>query len=230
MDIDWGGIASNAGPYIAGAASVGGDIISAQANRAEAERNREFQERMSSTAVQRSVEDYKKAGLNPALAYDRSASSPSGAQAQIGNPLAGLAGTIASATQVKQIRQAMDIAAKQSDADLRVKNADAQSRTAAATLAAQQASNLFFEQERNQDIFKNFTKTSQPYQLRINAAEALLKELAIPSAQYEAGKSRIKRDILTSGVSGAESFKSAMYNAFTDPLGMRNDDTGKRKP
>lgn len=53
-------------------------------NSAEALKDREFQERMSSTAYQRAVEDMKKAGLNPILAYaNGGASTPGGSGATI---------------------------------------------------------------------------------------------------------------------------------------------------
>jgi hypothetical protein len=68
------------------------NVYQAYAQRAfdaeQAAINRQFQERLSSSAYQRAMEDMKKAGLNPALLYGgaKPASTPSGATAH-GTPV-----------------------------------------------------------------------------------------------------------------------------------------------
>lgn len=55
-------------------------------NRDEAQKSRDFQERMSNTSYQRAVKDMQLAGINPVLAYQHGgASTPSGATASSGS-------------------------------------------------------------------------------------------------------------------------------------------------
>lgn len=88
-------------PLLAAGASYLGQQNTNAENKKEAKKNREFQERMSSTAHQREVGDLSAAGLNPLLSANSGASSPSGAQAQVANPFEGLVSAAAQSYSAK---------------------------------------------------------------------------------------------------------------------------------
>lgn len=100
------------GGILGGVGGLAGGILQDSGNARQARANRQFQERMSSTAVQRSVADYRAAGLNPALAYGHQASSPGGAQATMGNPVG--AG-ISTAREAMQSKAQVDLLRSQSE-------------------------------------------------------------------------------------------------------------------
>lgn len=178
----WGGFAKGLGgalsfinPILGGALAAGGTILQNRANARQVREQMEFQERMSNTAAQRSVRDYAAAGLNPALAYERTASTPGGASATLGDPISS---GISNAMQVRQVSQAMRIAREQHAENLRNTRADTQKKAVEGKLAEIQQDAL------NQQIL--FSRIQQPWDLRQRAADALLTEAGIPGAQASA--------------------------------------------
>lgn len=88
MSFDWGGVASAGAGLVGSALGIWGQSQTNAANAKEAQKNRDWQERMSNTAHQREVADLRAAGLNPILSATggSGASTGHGAQATMINP------------------------------------------------------------------------------------------------------------------------------------------------
>lgn len=119
----------------AGASLFGGERANSARSK-EASKNRAFQERMSNTSYQRSMEDMRKAGLNPMLAYQKGgATTPSGAVAQVQDSISPAVSSAMAARRLNQELDNMEADEANKLADVKLKGEQAQ----AAKMAARQA-------------------------------------------------------------------------------------------
>ncbi|WNK14105.1 MAG: DNA pilot protein [Microvirus sp.] len=198
---------------IAAGAAIGGTALTNSANASEAQKNRDFQERLSSTSYQRARDDMVAAGINPAqMANLGGASTPGGAVAQMQNPLEGAANSALSAFQQSQ---AMKIAKQQAEADFAVKTAQATTIRTQSGLNIAQNRKAYAEEkaaQRSADLLEAQTKrlkAMQPGELAQQSLNNVLTGLGIPAAsnaaaieQYLGPKGRAMVNSLT-GLAGS---------------------------
>ena len=164
-----------------GVLSAGGQMATNAANRRMADRQMAFQERMSSTAAQRAVEDYRRAGLNPALAYQNTASSPGGSTAMMGDPVN------AGVSSAHGARRTASELALQSEARRKLTHeADAAAFNArTAEVGARIAQNTEEERTATELATLRFLRLSQPQDLRLRALEEAQRRYLLPRAALQ---------------------------------------------
>lgn len=163
-------------------ASVAGSIFTNRSNRGIARDQMTFQERMSNTSAQRSAEDYRRAGLNPGLAYERGASTPGGASATMGDALGS---GVNSAQSARALKQSMDIARHQSEADFALKREQAGAARAANIHGTAQAA-LADIQTREMKRQNDFNFKMQPHMRLQMIAQSLKDQYEVPGQKNTA--------------------------------------------
>jgi hypothetical protein len=196
-------------PIALGALAAGGTILTNRANAKQADKQMRFQADQNSTAAQRAVEDYRKAGLNPALAYDRPAASGSGASAVLDDPAAS---GISTARDAARLRQEMQLARANSAADIELKKSQALAVRQQGQQAVEQQNLIAWQSRQAQQQF-NFDSILFPTTARQRAADALLTEYMLPGARANARldeKAGIWRPLVKDLLSGARSLSPFM--------------------
>lgn len=160
------------------------------ANERLAREQMEFQERMSSSSAQRAVKDYEAAGLNPALAYDRPASSPAGAMSRaedaIGKGISSASSAKLLLQNLENMRTQNEVMKTQSAADAELKSSQVLRNRSEAATAENQSEYLGWQSRLAQQQM-GFKVIDQPFETRLKAARALIEEYGTAGARNVSG-------------------------------------------
>lgn len=191
---------------IGAAGALGGGLLGNSATKAANKYNvmlhreqRDWEEKMSSTAYVRAVEDMKNAGLNPMLAISQGGASTPNVSAATVQPADALARGVHSAAE----KAMQTYSLKQQQANIELTMAQAAKATEEAKVARVTSSNaaesqhLDIETKRKQieEIIQRFQLTEEqriqlrqmlPLLIKASETQTTLQELQIPSARAEA--------------------------------------------